>query len=330
MTQAVKIELVGADGTTYNISGPGMGEQGVELDVDPEGLISEAPISQIWQQSAFQEGATYIGTSVEPIDLVLGFHVYDYKDKYGVYHPWEEVESKFHRALHERKPAKLRYTPANGPARALDIIKLKATETKSKHDPHLNQYSHVITTVRAPFPYWRGQTIIYTERIDAPSANVTFTVSNPTDTYLWPKWTVTAPGMWLLPDYDFEQLPDTKITVNKLRQVINTLELMTGTTPEQLEQHPSVIELVKEPETRTVRTPFLLDGQDLTIDTYPRNETYVARDKSNIAALMQGIDFMRPIPPHTPETTLAAGLVRGTPTGNLIRLTLDRYWKRPY
>lgn len=330
MTNAVKIELLGADGTTYNISGPGMGNQGVELDINPEGLISEAPITQIWQQSAFQEGSTHLGTSIEPIDLVLGFHIYDYTDNYGKYHPWEEVDAKFARAIHHSKPAQIRYTPNSGKPRTLNIIKLKATETQSKHDPHLNQYSHVVATVRAPFPYWRGQTVTYSKRIDTPSADITFTVSNPTDTYMWPKWTVTAPGMWLLPDYNFEQITDTEVTVKKLRQVINTIKLLSGTAPEQLEQHPSVVELTKEPDNRVVRTPFLLDGQDLTIDTYPRNETYVAADNSNIAALMQGVDFMRPIPPHTPETTITAGLIKGTPTNNLIRLTLDHYWKRPY
>ena len=55
MAEAAKIKLIGADGSKWDVSGPGMGAQGVELDVAPEGLTDEAPIKQIWQQSAFQE-----------------------------------------------------------------------------------------------------------------------------------------------------------------------------------------------------------------------------------------------------------------------------------
>ena len=72
-----RIDITDIHGRTWTVSGAGVGAEGVELAEDPQGLFDEAPISGIWQQSAFQEGSTYLGHTIDPIDLVLGFDIYD-------------------------------------------------------------------------------------------------------------------------------------------------------------------------------------------------------------------------------------------------------------
>lgn len=328
MAQGAKIEIIGADGNRWVVSGPGMGEQGVELDVKPEGLINEAPIKQIWQQSAFQEGATYMGTSIEPIDLVLGFHVWDYTDSDGKYHTWEEVERKFFRAFHERKKTQITYTPDNGKTRMLDVIKLESITTESNRDPRLNEYSKVVVSLRSPFPYWRGDTQRQDVKI-APGeeAVARFTLNNPTDTYMWSKWTMTAPGMWLIPDYDLDEITNVKAANQSIIDLVAELRKLND---DNLINSIKVLALLNKKHERAVRTPILSAGQDLTIDTYPRNETYVAADGSNIAGRMQGVDFLHPIPPGVGPVEIVAGLLRGADKGGLIRHEATEYWKRPY
>jgi len=327
MAQGAKIEIIGADGSRWVVSGPGMGEQGVELDVKPEGLINEAPIKQIWQQSAFQEGATYMGTSIEPIDLVLGFHVWDYIDDNGKTHTWEEVERKFFRAFHERKKAQIAYTANNGKTRTLDVIKMESITTESDHDPRLNEYSKVVVALRAPFPYWRGETQRQDVKIEPGEAIAKFTLDNPTDTYMWPKWTMTAPGMWIIPDYDLEEIPDVKVAN---RSIIDLVSELIKVDDDNLPNFVKVLALLNKKHERAVRTPILFPGQDLTIDTYPRNETYVAANGSNIAGRMQGVDFLHPVPPGVGPVEVTAGLLRAFDKGGLIRYEAVEYWKRPY
>ena len=334
MAKAAKITIIGVDGSEWVVSGPGMGKQGVELDVAPEGLTDEAPIKQIWQQSAFQEGATLLGTSVEPIDMVLGFHIFDHEGEDGNYHDWREVEMRFQRAFHHSKPARIVYSGGGTLPRTLEVVKLESFTSKNRHDPRLNQYSLVTVTLRAPFPYWRGLTFQYNFKL-APGTNVDITFDNNSDTYMWPKWTVTAPGIWLLSDYDFEgpTKPPKKVQ-SRLKTAIDEL---LGKDPNLIETDPRLIALMEKQPQRTVRTPYLKKGQDLVVDTYPRRETYVAADGSNIAGRMQGVDFINGIPPYTRDVTLHAtyigsklDFVNNRLPDGLVRIETTEYWKRPY
>lgn len=330
MAKPAKIAIIGADGSEWVVSGPGMGKQGVELDVAPEGLTDEAPIKQIWQQSAYQEGATLLGTSIEPIDMVLGFHIFDYTDDNGRYHPWQEVETRFQRALHHSKPAQIAYDDT----RTIDVVKLESNVSKNRRDPRLNQYSLVTATLRAPFPYWKGRTYRQ-EQVVEPNTTAYFNIENNTDTYMWPKWTLSAPGVWLVSDYDYETTPKSTDTV--LSNIAKKIAELGGADPSVIESDPVILALMERQPRRTVRTPHLKKGQGLVIDTYPRRETYVAADGSNIAGRMQGVDFLHGIPPYLTNEQVQVSLIGSKldlvnnrlPSG-LARLELTEYWKRPY
>lgn len=281
-----RIDITDVHGRTWTVSGAGVGAEGVELAEDPQGLFDEAPISGIWQQSAFQEGSTYLGHTIEPIDLVLGF------DIYGDTGDWETIESRFYSGFAPDTPATIMVT-TNSECRTLDVVKLKESKTQSKKDPRLLHHSKLILNLRAPFPFWKGDTHVAAFKATPGSTSGTLTVHNPTDRPLWLQWAMTAPGQWTIPDYDFAD--------------------PTGRDGR-----------------RTITTPQLRPGEDLTIDTYPRHERYVAANGSNIAGRFAGVDFLYPLPPHTPPTVVpvSAALTGGTESS--IQCRMVEYWTRPW
>lgn len=262
------IEIIGVNGEEWTVSGEGMGDQGVILDNDPEGLFDEAPWTGIWQQGATQQGATLMGVSEDPIDLVLTFKAFGSDD--GM--PYEEVEARFFQSFDKVKEATIRVTTTDG-SRTLKVVKLEQSQLKSAKDPRLGGYSTTILTLRAGWPFWEGDTITSTflsgtTRVSSGE----IIVSNPTDVPIYPKWVVSAPGRWTLPDHDFED------TSGDIR----------------------TIELAEQSSSR-----------NLTIDTYPREETYVVSDGSNFAGRMGGVDFLYPIPPRTKEMRLPVSVTGG-------------------
>ena len=68
------LEIHGIGGRKWNIHGPRAGEQGVALLEGSSGFW-EAPITSVWMQGAFQEGATYMGFRTDPLDVVLAIGI---------------------------------------------------------------------------------------------------------------------------------------------------------------------------------------------------------------------------------------------------------------
>lgn len=287
MAEPLLIEIIGTHGEIWTVSGNGMGAEGVELDISPDDLHSEAPFKGIWSSSAFEEGATLTGVTWEPLDLALTFNIFASEDGAN----WEDVEGRFYGSFDPVDTSKIRVTsPETGTSRSLDVVKLSRTITKSKHDPRIGQYSKMQVMLRAPHPFWEGDTWASSFKASSGTGSGSVTISNPTDLPMWLQWAVTAPGTWTLPDYSFKN--DSKAH-------------------------------------RTITTPRLSSGQHLTIDTYPRTERYVADDGSNIAGLFGGVDFLHPVPPHTPETELPVSVSGGSRNAECM-VRMVQYWQRPY
>ena len=279
------IEIIGVNGEHWTVSGDGMGEQGVELADDPEGLFDEAPFTSIWQQGADQEGATYLATRVEPMDLTLVFDIFG---DLATGQSWEDVEGRFFASFAADRPATIQITTEEG-RRSLRVVKLEKSKQLSVKDPRITGYSQMMLVLRAPWPFWEGETFYSTWTAPTASASGSITVFNPTDRPLWLHWAATARGRWTIPDYNFNG---------------------------------------GEWATRKVTTPLLTTGQDLTIDTYPRNERYVAADGHNIAGRFAGVDFLHPIPPGTPRTTLPVSVASGVAGVSTIACRMVQQWQR--
>ena len=280
-----RIEITDINGFTWTVSGSGVGQEGVELAEDPQGLFDEAPVTGIWQQSAFQEGATYLGHTIEPLDVVLGF------DIYGDDGDWEDVESRFYQGFAFDRPSLITVT-TEMEQRTLEVVKLKGAQTESRKDARLLHHSKLILTLRAPWPFWKGDTHIAVFKATAATSSGTLTLHNPTDRPLWPQWVLSAPGKWTVADYNFDD--------------------PTGRDGRRL-----------------ITTPELRRGENLTIDTYPRNERYVAENGANVAARFGGVDFMYPIPPHTLPTQVPIRLTGGS-SGSAAQCRMVEYWSRPW
>lgn len=132
------------------------------------------------------------------------------------------------------------------------------------------------------------------------TATMTGTLWNPTDRKMHPFWTLSAhvPTIWTVPDYSFGD---------------------------------DFWGLAVEHADRMVPLRQVNPGQDLTIDTYPRNERIAADDESLQWARQNGIDFLYSVPPYTPPTefTIKATVVNTSqPVSALLKMR--RNWSRPW
>lgn len=193
------IQIIGVNGQQWTISGEDMGLQGVELANDPGGLFDEAPFTSIWQQGAFQEGASYLGGTIDPIDMVLEFDVFS---DHNTGLAWDAVEADFFASFDTQRPATIAVTSEMG-TRTLQVLKLEKAERLSAKDPRLTGWSRARLTLRAPWPAWEGTTRTSTWTPTATDQAATITLFNPTDRPLWLQWAATAPARWLIPDHSF-------------------------------------------------------------------------------------------------------------------------------
>lgn len=305
------IEVIGVDDSSWTVSGANQGYEGVVLDAGPQGL-AEAPRNGIWQQSAFQEGSTFLGVTVEPIDLVLGFQIWGDEEN------WQDVSSRFRRAFDYTKQATLQVSTESG-TRSLKVQLLEAPQRDQEKDPRLLHYSLEVYTFRAAWPYWEAEDEYVTHKFSSSSLRSvpsrgsssfnalprhvqgtlnlnksatryytgSLTVENPCDTPLWPEWALTSPGSWGISDSSY---------------------------------------MDDDMANRFIVTPTLSAG--ISIDTYPRNEPYVATDGSNIAGQFGGLLFLNPIPPHTEQTEVP--FVYAGSSGGEITLRMRRWWNGPW
>lgn len=277
------LELHGANGYIWNVHGPRAGAQGVALLKGSSGFW-EAPVNAVWMQGAFQEGATYMGYRVEPIDPVLTIGV-----RASSHSEWSILDSQLLAGLGTPDQEFKLVSNSESGRRELSLRITQSPETVDDTDITSQHLSRYIVQARGGWPRWVGTPDTSTFTSDTGTGSGTVTVSNPTDTWLYPQWVCDAPGKWTLPDFDWEG----GVWVD-----------------------------------RTVTTPTLVAGQDLTIDTYPSHEPYVAADGSNIAGRFNGVMFLFPIPPHTPPTDIPVSVTGGEP-GASCQLRMPRNWRRP-
>lgn len=274
------IEIIGCDGQLWTVSGPGMGREGVELAKNPQGLHDEAPFKQIWQQGASQDGATLLSYNIEPLDLVLAF------DIVGDERAWSEIEAEFYASFDYIRPAQIRVT-TDISTRTLDVVKLEKTQTKSERDPRIWGWSQMTITLRAPMPFWIGETYVSEIALSGTSQGTLY-VQNPADCELWPMWTLTGPGKWTIPDMNLSAGP------------------------------------------RRIECPALTRIQSLTINTHPREESYVASDGSNFAGRFGGVEFLYPIPPRTTQKAIAVKVEGGEANLSSCQIRMVEHWQRAY
>lgn len=192
------IELIGVNGEVFTLTGDNEGDQGVILNKGPQGLM-EAPRKTIWGQGATQDGATYQGVTVDPLDLVLGFQVW------GDDQDWHFRSAALRKAFDYDREATIRVTTDSG-QRWIKVRLLEAPQRDTEIDGRWRQYSLEIYTLRAAWPFWESEFDFETKKVMGnrlKEVDTSVSISNPTDTKLWLQWSFSAPGRWRFPDYDF-------------------------------------------------------------------------------------------------------------------------------
>ncbi|GAB4582310.1 phage tail protein [Nocardia sp. IFM 10818] len=289
MAQAATIEVEGVDGSQWTLSGPGQGREGVELGTTPTGLY-DAPVTTIWNSTAFQIGATYGGANWQKRDVVFGVNIFETPGA-----SWESVDSAWRKAWAYDRDCKLVVTTEYG-SRTLHLRMSQQPEFKPLRDPHLKRWGQVTMTCTAGVPWWVEEDVTAAAesttdtREEGKSETLWLPVSNPTDQPLWLRWVATAPGVWTLPDFSWKD---------------------------------------DEYKNRVITLPSLVAGQDITVDTDPMEEMIVAADHTSVWARMNGKMFMHSVPAWTPETTVPV-TVRGAAPGARIQVRCPRNWSRPW
>jgi hypothetical protein len=286
---AATITITGVDGSLWTISGPGKGSQGIELGTSPTGLY-DAPVTTIWNASAFQAGSTFGGYTNNKRDVVFGVNVFAMPGR-----SWESVDSAWRKAWAYDTDSIMTVTTDFG-ARSLGLRLSEQPDAKPVMDPHLKLWGRVTMTCTAGVPWWveTDVTNTWVSSIDTTGGALqtgSVQVANPTDQPMYLRWVCSAPGRWTVPDFSW--IPG---DVNAAR---------------------------------TVTLPLTTAGQDLTVDTDPMEEMIVAADGSQIWALMNGVSFEYAVPPYTPATTLPV-TVTDAPIGASVMVAQPRNWSRPW
>lgn len=303
------IEIIGVDSSSWTVSGENAGYEGVVLNEGSTGL-QEAPRTTNWQTGAHQEGSTYVGSTIEPHDMVLGFQIWGDEEN------WHDVTSRFRKAWDYDNETTIRISTESG-SRDIQVRLFEAPMRDTNKDPRLVQYSLETYTVRAAWPFWEGDGTAETKKIetkehpaggivdqfedfikrllqlevDAPYYGTTeIEVYNPTDRPMYLQWVCSAPGRWTLPDWSFQD---------------------------------------DDQANRSIICPTLDTDEILSIDTYPRNEPYVTTSKTNAAGRFGGVMFLNSVPPGTPPTKLPVAYA-GTDREPEVTCVQRHYWNGPW
>lgn len=255
-----KIEIFGVHGEYFCISGPGKGEQGVDLMPKLKGMI-DAPVKSLWLPGAY--GQTFVDFRWERRDVVFTVNIFD---DGGDAEVWRTIDSKWRFAFDYVEEATIRFTTSDGyrdlKVRLLEEPKAYEDGGWEGKDPALYACSTVVMTLAAELPFYVGPSDFYEWSGDTASGRQTFKLDVDCDVPVWPKWTLTDQARWRLPDFSFG---------NK--------------------EYGRPI----QDSGRTVELPYLPKGAGCVANSDPRVQTLMAANRIHLQGLWKGKDLLYPI-----------------------------------
>lgn len=258
LADQAKVTIVGVDGSRWVVHGPGSTRSPVRLLEGNLGDILDAPVTTTYKRRAGQAGTTFRGVSVQERIMVFPMLIFG-DDMVEL----SRVDSDFRRALSYEDEFHVEVETAISGTRRLAVRLQESPELKNVFDPHETGHYDYTFTLLAADPYWTG--IEHTSEFVFDGLNWygdTVTFRNHGDVHLWPKWVLTAPAKFILPDPNFKKGElDKKIVL-----------------------------------------PFQPLGRDVLVDTDPLEELITSSDDTLLWAEMGGQFFENPVPPHTMPT----------------------------
>jgi hypothetical protein len=238
------VELEGVNGEWFTIAGDDAGDRGVYLATGVTGLF-DPPVKASYEEPGNYPGARYLSHRILRRDLVFAVHILEDGES------WLSRDSEWRKAWAFDRDCKLYVTTEASGTRYLKVRLFESPDVDTETDPNGRTLTTVKMITVAGDPFWYQDDVVYTAvtKTDTsfdpnqlpwpwpqniPSETLTISVDpddgrgglNPTDQYIFPKWTVPGstyapaepyiPGVpwlgaprsrgtvWTLPDYSFE------------------------------------------------------------------------------------------------------------------------------
>ncbi len=285
----------------FIISGEGESDRGIVLAPASKGTAFEdmydAPVSTIYNSTAFQIGATFGGTRDEMYNFTLAFHVKKTGDA-----SWRLNESRFRKALSYKKNCKIEVR-VDDSYRWLNVKMFSNPKLRVEFDPNSQKYGLLLVTFAAEYPRWLEDDVTDTfttvsNTVGGGTELSVVTVSNPTDVEIWLKWVTQgiAGIIWILPDFSFN---DDRFD----RAVLD--------------------------DDRMVQLPELLANEHVLVDTDEMADQVNSSLDTAVYQRMNGRQFLYPIPPYTEPIDIMVA-VQKAPIGAGLQVRCPRAWTRPW
>ena len=204
-----QFSIRGVDGSHWLIHGPGSEGSPVRLEQSSVGDLYDAPAVTTYKARVGQPGAMYMGTRFPERHITL--RLTSFASSVG---DWERTDSALRKAFaYDEDAVLIVNTEMSGP-RSLRVRLEREPEYQMDIDPHASQVARWEYSLVAADPYWQGEERhdeFYFDGLNWDGGGVT--VSNPGDVPVWPKWVLTAPAKFILPDVDFRADNDRQVVL---------------------------------------------------------------------------------------------------------------------
>jgi hypothetical protein len=293
MSQYLTLDIIGRDGSTWRVMGPGRGAQHVVLSPKTAGIF-DLPVETRWVTNAL--GQRYQSYEFKKRTFPLTF-VAHHADKYT----WADVATRFGWAFDYDTETILRFTGPDG-IRDLYVRKEQQSTAFSamaweSRDPFLTGASSEQFLLSAELPFYVGKPIRQEWSSSGGSDWHVFDFFSECDVPVWPSWTLSPQADWEIPDSSWGSP-------------------MLG---RPIEDQGRVV-------------PIHVDDHDggAVADSDPRGQTLLAPNDTLIQGRWRGYDLRYPIPAglHGGEATVR--FTNNTnPGGAHCRLTIPQWYSRP-
>lgn len=295
MSKYLKITIIGRDGSVWNVSGPGYGQQGVILKPRVSQLI-DAPVKTLFVPGPF--GEEYAGKRVQRREMVFTVQVGGVDIDPDT---WGEIDAAWRWAWDYEEQSKMIVEVIDGSTgdtvseRYMMLRLLEEPKSYGDRDPYLTGDEEVVMTVTATFPYWRADDRVYEWSTSSTSGSYTFTVENDGDVPVWPRWSVTAPATWTLPDKSWGN---------------------------------DMYSRAVEDAARTVPVPALPNNAHASIDSDPRVQTIICVNGYPAQQHWKGKDLLYPVMPgKSGAMPVSFSAASG---GAAVQLRIPSWYSRPW
>ncbi len=292
MDNRTLVEIEGCNGSWFTISGPGMGDQGVILGTDLEGIY-DAPVKTIYTEHAHQIGASYAGMRYLKRDIVFGVWIDGFNGD-----SWQFNDSEWRKAWSYDRDTKIWVTTQESGRRCLKARLSEQPQFKPEKDPNLSKSARVVMTIVSGDPWWyeeRDYTSTWVLSAGT-SGSGTVTVDNPTDQPVWMKWVLQGGARWTIPDFSFGD--------NTFGRAVQDKD-------------------------RKIQMPKQKPGQEFRIDTDPHEDMLRDPAGTQVWSLMGGVTFNYPLPAYTKKVQLPVSVTEAD-AGVGVQVRCAHAWSRPW